>query len=208
MQIPATIESFQFGNEEVHAYIPAYQWIQEQYQRKNCNAPFPYWAKVWPAAKALCVMIAAAPTLVKDKQVLELAAGLGLPSLLAARFATKVTASDYIQDAVEMMRRSADYNQFTNMQCDSLDWNSIDPQQKADVLLLSDINYDPNQFNALYLVLTRFIEDGSMILLSTPQRLAGRSFLLKLMPWCRQQQELLIDENGEMTAISVWILKR
>ena len=110
MQIPATIESYQFGTEEVQAFVPAYDWIQEQYQRSKAageNPEFPYWAKVWPAAKALCAMIAAVPTLVKDKQVLELAAGLGLPSLLAARFANKVTVSDYIPAAVDMMQRIA-----------------------------------------------------------------------------------------------------
>lgn len=48
---------------------------------------FPYWSKCWPSAIALSNFIAKNQALIQDKQVLELATGLGLPSLVAARFA-------------------------------------------------------------------------------------------------------------------------
>ena len=73
-----------------------------------------------------------------------LAAGLGLPSLLAARYAYEVHASDHIPEAVELMKRSADLNGILNMKCSLLDWNCLPENIRTDILLLSDINYDPS----------------------------------------------------------------
>jgi len=211
IQIPASIESFRFSDELVEALVPDASLIQDDYEQSIAagnNPAFPYWAQVWPAAKALCEMIAGYPNLVKDKVVLELAAGIGLPSLLAARFAKSVTASDYIPAAVELMQRSVQYSDIENMNAVVLDWNNLDDSVSADVLLLSDINYDPASFEVLYMVLQRFLEKGTTILLSTPQRIQGRAFMAMLEPWCRNKEEITIMYNGSNVYTSVWILKK
>jgi predicted nicotinamide N-methyase len=210
MQVPATIESFQFYDQSLEAFIPAASWIQEAYLQDKAigNDPvFPYWATVWPAAKALCAFIALHPEMIKNKTVLELAAGVGLPSLLAARSAKNIIASDYIPAAVDMMQRSVIHNHIHNMQTAVINWNDINDAITADVLLLSDINYDPSSFQILYTVLQGFIEQGTTILLSTPQRIAGKVFMERLQPWCRQQEEIKIIHNGETVYTNVWVIR-
>lgn len=210
MIIPASIESFVFSGELLEAFVPSPSWIQERYvQEKTAGKEplFPYWAQVWPAAKALCEIIADQPELVKDKTLLELAAGIGLPSLLAARFAKNSIASDYILDAVDIIQRSVIHNSIHNIQTALIDWNHLPAVIKPDVLLLSDINYDPSSFEILFAVLRRFIEQGATILLSTPQRLAGRAFMERMQPWCKQQYEMEILHNGALVYTSVWVMK-
>lgn len=209
MQTPATIQSFSFHNHPLEAFVPDSEWIQQDYlQRKAAGSDpaFPYWAKVWPAAKALCEFMALQPEIVKDLSVLELAAGIGLPSLLAARFAKSVIASDYMEEAVDIIQRSVIHNNCTNVQAQVLDWSALPENVQADVLLLSDINYDPASFDVLYKVLQRFLQKGSTILLSTPQRIAGRAFMERLLPWCFQQEEFKIAQNDEIVYITIWVL--
>lgn len=208
MNIPATIHPFHFANSTVQLYIPSNEWIQEQFEKDDNNSPAPYWAQVWPAAKALCEVIAAQPQLVQNKKVLELAAGLGLPSLLAAQFAKEVTVSDYMEDAVELTKRSADYNTIKNIKCRVIDWNKLDKKLNPDVLLLSDINYEPGSFDTLYNVLTAFINRGTTVLLSTPQRLVAKSFMNRLQPWCRQTHHIEITNKEEAILTSVWLLQK
>jgi predicted nicotinamide N-methyase len=205
MKIPASIETFQFADKQVQAYIPSLEWIQKQFDKDDKNAA-PYWAQVWPAAKALCEVIANKPVLVKNKLVLEIAAGLGLPSLLSAQFAKQVIATDYIEDAVEIMKRSADYNKLNNLQCSVMDWNKPDRKLKPEVLLLSDVNYEPGSFDTLYKVLSNFIEEGAVILLSTPQRLVAKSFMDRLQPWCRKTYNIDVKHKDEIVFTTVWLL--
>ena len=207
MNIPFSIQTFHFAGRSVQAYIPTIKWVQQQFEKKEAAAA-PYWAQVWPAAKALCEVIAAEPELVNDKTVLELAAGLGLPSLLAAPFAKNIIASDHIEEAIYVMKQSAVHNKLINMQCRVLDWNKLDKKLHADVLLLSDINYDPKDFEQLYKVLTAFLQQGTSILLSTPQRLMAKQFMEWLLPFKKKEYIIEVKHNSEIIIVSVWILKQ
>jgi methyltransferase-like protein 23 len=78
----------------------------EQLLQQGYVVPFPYWAQIWPAATALSTFLDNHNDYVFDKQVLELAAGLGLPSLVAAGSgAKKVCVSDQSEEAVQVLHR-------------------------------------------------------------------------------------------------------
>ncbi len=207
MNIPTSIKTFHFANTQVQAYTPSLEWMQKQFDKDENNAA-PYWAQVWPAAKALCEVISNEPNWVKDKLVLEIAAGLGLPSLLAAQFATQVIATDYMEDAVEMLKRSAEYNKLSNLECRVMDWNKPDKKIKPDVLLLSDVNYEPASFDTLHKVLVSFLEKGTTVLLSTPQRLVAKSFMDRLQPYSIKTYSIDVKHKDETVFTSVWILKQ
>lgn len=191
----------------IDLYIPNAPEVQNIYfqQRQVHTAvPFPHWTKLWPAALALSDFIFNHPELVKDKKVLELAAGLGLPSFVAARYANKVCCSDYLKEAVDAMNKTVQHLQLTNVSCELLDWNHLPDDLTTDVLLLSDINYDREQFDQLYQVLQRFIQQGTFIILTTPQRLMAKPFIEKLLPLCKQQYEMTADN----TSISLLVLHK
>ncbi len=194
----------------IDLFVPNPQEVQESYFRQKeaqAHAPFPHWAKVWPAALAMGDFIQQHPELVQNKNVLELAAGLGLPAFVAARYATTVCCSDYLEESVTAMVKSAQHLQLLNVTCLVLDWNHLPHDLATDVLLLSDINYDPDQFIGLYEVLQQFLQRGTLILLATPQRLMAKPFIEKLLPFCRQQYEMPVYQQQQHTPVSILLLQ-
>jgi predicted nicotinamide N-methyase len=194
----------------IDLFVPDAQEVQDHYlQQKQVQAevPFPHWTKLWPAGLAMADFIYQHPELVQDKNVLELAAGLGLPGFITARYAKAVCCSDYLEEAVTAMTRSVQHLQFDNVTCQVLDWNHLPDDLTADVLLLSDINYDPDQFDQLYQVLHRFLQQGTLILLTTPQRLMAKPFIEKLLPFCQQQHEMAVYHQQVNAPISLLLLQ-
>jgi methyltransferase-like protein 23 len=209
MTAPLQLQCYQWGNHQLELYVPQPDYIQQTYRQSKATAagtPFPYWAQVWPAAWAMGAFLWQHPHYIQNKTVLELAAGLGLPSLIAARFASHVCCSDYLPEAVSVMQASVDYNQLQNVQCRSLNWHFLPHDLAADVLLLSDINYEPDEFETLYQVLMNFLNKGTTILLSTPQRLMAKPFIDRLMPYCIYQQEVAVPHLQQTVMTTILVL--
>lgn len=203
------LQPFCFGAIKLKLYVPPFVHArQAPVTDSSALAPAPYWAKVWPSAIALGQFIASHPHFTADKQVLELAAGLGLPGLVAAQHAAVVTLSDYLPAAVMAMQYSVDANGCTNVACELIDWTKLPAHLRADVLLLSDVNYDPGAFEVLHAVLTRFLNEGTTILLATPQRLMAKPFIELLLPFSIQQDEEEVLLAGERAFISVLVLRK
>jgi predicted nicotinamide N-methyase len=188
--VPCIETPFRFGAHEILALVPDATTLNAQHPVAGASAP--YWARIWPAGLGLAQFLAAAPEHVAGKRVLELAAGLGLPGLLAARTAAQVTLSDIDPEAVDVMRATAARNGLQNVDCMVIDWCAIPDTVKPDVVLLSDVNYDPAVFDQLFLALTALLDRGIPILLSTPQRLMAKPFIARLQPRVMQQEEVQV----------------
>lgn len=207
--IPARLESIRIGQHQTELYIPEAGAIKSAYDLQLSNgsdAAFPYWAKIWPASIALAQFLEKRPSLYRGKAVVELAAGLGLPSLFAAKLAKTVSCSDYEPDAVAMIEKSILHNRFTHAQTAVLDWNTIREPLPGDILLLSDINYDPNEFSALQNVLTDFLGTNRPIILSTPQRLVAKSFIQSVAGHISESWDTVVEDSTGETPVSVFIL--
>ncbi len=210
MPLPLQLQAFQFDHFQLELYVPQPGEVRRVYQQQkaaDAATPFPYWTQVWPAALALAEFLWQHPQYVQGKQVLELAAGLGLPSLVAAQYAKKVCCTDYLPEAVAVMQQSVVYNQLTHVHCQVLNWHHLPPQLQTEVLLLSDINYDPQEFEVLYGVLTRFLAQGTTLLLSTPQRLMAKPFIERLLPWCVHQQPATVLHQEQNVAVTLLVLQ-
>lgn len=204
------LRQISIGNSVIKLFVPKEESVRRLYRKEkeeHTGTPFPYWAQVWPSALALSRFLQEHPQYVAGKDILELAAGLGLPSLLAARFANSVCCSDYLAEPLEVVMESIAANGATNISIRQLDWHHLPKDLRADVLLLSDINYDPKEFEILFKVLSSFLQKGTLILLSTPQRLMAKPFIERLLPWCMQQNEAAIPINEEITLITVMVLR-
>jgi predicted nicotinamide N-methyase len=197
-------EIFRLQEMEVELWLPDLEALQLNYQNEGTKAAFPYWAKLWPSAYVLTAFINEHRDLIKNKKVFELAAGLGLPSLYASTFCSSVICSDYNTTAVEFIQMNIILNNISNMQCEMFDWTQLPPTIDFDILLLSDINYNPADFETLKLLIQNFLASGKTILLSTPQRLAGKDFIAELLPWCILNEEHWHDQ----TAINILVLKK
>jgi predicted nicotinamide N-methyase len=148
------------------------------------------------------------PSLIRDKTVLELGAGIGLPSLLMANEAKAIQISDYDLEAVELLRKNIAHLQLQNVQAMQLDWNTIPEHITAEVVILSDVNYDPTQFETLTKLIEKFIHQGCTIILSTPQRIMASPFVQKLEGYIIERHEALVDENGIPKEISILVLSK
>ena len=208
--------TFQFNDKTITLLIPDKEAIQTQYLRDKELAvkdPLfvlhePYWAKLWPAAIALCNYIAANTQLIQDKKVYEIAAGLGLPSLLSAHYAAEVHCSDYHKDAVETMKQSVLQNQLANVFTSVLDWQDIPANFKPEVLLLSDVNYAPDAFSILQQLIQQLLQQDTLIILSTPQRLVAKSFITPLLEYCKHSENYSIVVDGVTWETSVFVLQQ
>ena len=203
------LQAFHFVDKVIKLEIPDFKELKTYYelslQPDKEPIPFPFWGKIWPAALALSTFLERNRTLIENKRVLEIGAGLGLPGLLAAHFSKEVIISDYLLEPVELIANSIKLNAFRNASARMLDWSQLPDDLDTDVLLLSDVNYDPVQFEALLNMLHGFLGKGCSIILSSPQRIMASSFVRDLMPYIISSEEFISEDHS--TPCSVLVLK-
>ena len=96
----------------------------------------PYWAELWPAATALAEALPG----VEGLRVVELGCGLGVPSLVAAEKGAEVTATDWAEDAIELLRENAARNRI-ELRAEVRDWR--EPwDERFDLALAADVLYE------------------------------------------------------------------
>jgi predicted nicotinamide N-methyase len=200
--LPYSIETFLFGEQKVELVVPDNNELKNRFQQ-NTNQPFPYWAKVWEASVALSEFICEHEAVFKNKSVVELGACLGLASLVASKFAKHIVCSDYAEEALQYINLSIQQNQFTNISTQLIDWNFFgDAEIEEDIILMSDVNYHPENFNSLFNCFQKIIHQNKTIILATPQRITAKPFIEKLSPFIKQQ----FAKNIQQTSISIFIL--
>ena len=208
MRYPLKLTPF---SAELAIYIPDYEQVKEVYEAiliDHPAEPFPYWAKLWPSSIALVQYLKANTIWIEHKNVLEIGAGLGLPSFMIAGYANSVQVSDYAPEAVELLEKNIQHLQLNNVQAMELDWNYVPDSINADVVLLSDVNYNPSQFNGLLQLITKLISEGTIVILSTPQRIMASPFVNAIQPLVKQKHVELVNENGKSVEISILVLSK
>jgi predicted nicotinamide N-methyase len=198
MQPQLILQSFAFGALNIELFVPDPDAIRNWYELVKVGdpqAPFPFWAKVWPSAIAMADYLQQNPDIITGKNVLELAAGLGLPTLVAAQYADHVCCSDYINEAVHVAKQNVLLNRLMNVDCQVYDWNHLPEDLSADILLMSDVNYQPEEFDQLTTVCERFLLRGTVIILTTPGRIMAKEFVSRLDTWCVEKSEIPVNAD-------------
>ena len=196
---------------ELSLYVPDPALIQSTYQKlvaANPNTIFPYWAKIWASADALAQFLREEPAWIQNKIVLEIGAGIGIPSLSIAAQTDKIVISDYAPDAVALLQKNIEHSKLKNASARCIDWNHISDDIIADTILLSDTNYEPTAHNHLILLIEKFINKGSTILLATPNRLASTPFIERISKYIYRSKQYPLTENSVSKEIIVMVLKK
>ena len=207
MKYPTNLFNYQ---NKVAIYIPDPNTVKLTYERlveKNASTPFPFWAKLWPSSLALTAFLQDQPKWVANKKVLEIGAGIGLPSFSISGIVSEVLISDHAKDAVELITKNINVLKLNNARAMMLDWNQFPDNISADTILLSDINYAPEQFEPLLKLLKRFLNDGSALILATPQRIMGIPFIESLLGYIKETHVHTIMEKQQPIDISILILQ-
>ena len=139
----------------------------------------PYWAELWASALALSQYLVASKIDFQGKKILEIGAGLGLPSIVAAKLGADVCVSDYLPEAVDFSRKNFEKNNLT-ADFQILDWRTPDKSFAADIVLAADVAYEKRMFEYLPLAFKAFCKPNGTILLSEPNRGLAQFFLQNL----------------------------
>jgi predicted nicotinamide N-methyase len=209
--IPGHLHNIPVQDRSYTLWLPDPEALENDFRRQQTEGlqpSLPYWGRLWPAARAMAEWLLQHPDKVTGLRVLELAAGLGLPSLVAAEWAASVICSDYVPEAVDAIRHNAELNHRNNIEACLLNWNNLPASLEADVLLLSDVNYEPAAFAALEGLVNRFLNRGSAVLLATPQRLMAKSFVTGLLPFCKEESHVTVSDGSGEAAISLYWMRR
>jgi predicted nicotinamide N-methyase len=130
----------------------------------------PYWAELWPSGVALARFV---ETLgLEGARVIELGAGLGLPSLAAALLGADVLATDWADDAVALLRANAERNHVP-LGVERVRWDAPEElvaQAPFDLVIGADLLYESRNAAQLLELLPQL---GREIVIADP----GRPFL-------------------------------
>lgn len=157
---------------------PIWQVTESWLNHQNIEPPF--WAFAWPGGKALARYILDNPKLVKDKKVLDFAAGCGIAAIAAAK-----SRAAYIEvaDIDPLAQKSCALNAKVNHVL--LDKNSNDVVGQAcawDIIFCGDVCYEAPMTQHIWPWLKECAKQGATVFIADP----GRSYLPKeeLIPVC------------------------
>jgi predicted nicotinamide N-methyase len=137
----------------------------------------PYFGVLWPAAEGLASFLADHPALVKDQKVLELGAGLGLPSMVATYLGGRVLTTDFHPQAQEFFLRNCRHSVLKG-EYQRLNWReSREEIGEFDLVMGSDVLYESKHPREIVAGLSRFLKPNGKILLSDPGRAYLKSFV-------------------------------
>lgn len=207
MNYPVQITEIKNG---LKFYVPDVAIIKETYEllkQKDPNTLFPYWAKIWASSIAMAAFLQKNPTWIQDKTVLEIGAGIGLPSFQNASTAKSIVLSDYDREAVALMKINIDFLELKNVQAIHLDWNDFPNDIEGELVLLCDVNYAPSDFSALIKLIENLLNQNRTLVLSTPERISSSKFMEAINPYIKQSFLETVQENGQAVNVVIAILK-
>jgi predicted nicotinamide N-methyase len=136
----------------------------------------PYWAELWPSGLALARHVAARD--LHGLRVLELGCGLGLPALAAALRGAEVLATDWAEEAIELLQQNAGRNGVL-LRVARVRWSEPEPLLRAapwDLVLGADLLYEARNADQLAELLPSL---GGEVVLAEPGRPYAKEFLEK-----------------------------
>lgn len=141
----------------------------------------PYWAELWPSARALAGEILIERG--EGRSMLELGCGAGIVTVCAALAGFDVSASDYYEDATLFARVNAWRNAHRGVQPMMIDWRDLPANlSRYDRVIASDVLYERPYGPLVANVIARTLASTGRATLADPGRVGRESFLAALAP--------------------------
>ncbi|MEI6638082.1 MAG: methyltransferase domain-containing protein [Chlorobium sp.] len=135
----------------------------------------PYWAEIWPSAITLSSFIAGEIS-VKGLRVVEIGAGVGMASVVAARNGASMLATDYSLEALRFAR----YNGLKNrvaLDYERLDWRMVLCREQFDLLFAADVLYERVNLLPVVMAIDKLLQPGGVAYIADPRRRMAEQFL-------------------------------
>ena len=206
MLYPTKLVEFQDG---LQLHVPDPDKVKPIYEALVASNPataFPFWAKIWPSSLALASFLRREPQWIASKHVLEIGAGIGLPSFSLAKDALSLVISDHSTEAIALMEMNIQSLGLTHARAMYLDWNHFPSDLFADTVLFSDINYDPEQFEALLTLIQQLLEKGITVVVTTPERISAVAFVVELEPYVTSSVVETVETAHQTIDIRILVL--
>lgn len=132
----------------------------------------PYWADVWPSARALAGVLRGFDG--AGQRMLELGCGVGLVSVTALRAGFSVMATDYYPDAMGVTRLNAlrlAGDGDARLETRHVDWRALpDDLGRFDLVCASDVLYEPTYAELVSEVITKTLLPTGTACIADPGR--------------------------------------
>jgi len=148
----------------------------------NEDERLPYWAELWPSAKALTEYILQYPQKFRKKEILELGCGMGLTTMALSQLKPKsLLATDYEEAALQNAEKNFELNKISkHPDLQLLDWRKPQLDKSYDVIVASDVAYEQRFFQPLIDMFKKYLVDNGRVILAEPNRTIARTFFGKL----------------------------
>jgi predicted nicotinamide N-methyase len=162
------------------------------------QTPAPLFGCLWPSAEALAAFLMQRNWPLQGQRVLEIGCGLGLPSLLCARLGAEVEAMDHHPEVASLLARNCQRNQLEPLTFHLTSFQNAKTQLGTyDIILGSDILYEPELYPELEDFILRHVGQRSQVLIADPGRYAVTSFGPKLKQISQHSLEKLAIAGQE-----------
>ncbi|UCF89945.1 MAG: methyltransferase [Desulfobacterales bacterium] len=167
---------------------------------------FPLWTKIWQASWALAGYLADMPVN-PQKRFLEIGAGVGVVSIVAATAGHHMTMTEYDSDALQFARANAHLNGLPQLSIMPLDWNRPGLKGRFDYIVGSEVIYREGSLQALGRLFQTYLKpEGEVILVSEMRKTIG-AFFKQMEPIFKiQAQKKVLRSEGEKIRIVLFKL--
>lgn len=168
----------------------------------NVDERLPYWAELWPSARALASHLLRRPS--SGTLVVELGCGLALPSLALLSRGERVLATDYYPEALEFAGLNALRNRLPPLPTLLVDWRmpprDFGPFQRV---IAADVLYELRNAESLASLLPELVAPGGEFLLGDPGRVYLSDFEERMrgLGWSIEERESLRPTAASATDI-------
>ncbi len=168
-------ESFTHGDLSLRIALPASPEDLIDEADFGADERLPYWAELWPSARALARFLLDEPSL--DSPAIELGCGVALPSLALRHRGIDTLATDYYEDALGFADYNACLNGYADLQTLLLDWrHPPEDLPRVPLVVAADVLYERRNGEALLSLLPGLVSPGGQIIIADPGRVHLSAF--------------------------------
>lgn len=142
------------------------------------RTPFPFGLLLWESAIALATSLAACPSHVEGRRVLELGCGVGLAGIVASSLGGIVTAIDHDAAAIEVARTNAAANGCDGIMFEVADWTTFGSAGAFDLVIGADVTYEKATHRAVLDTISRLLAPNGRALFADPSREDQAAFMM------------------------------
>jgi len=172
---------------------------------QNVFDQFPLWAKIWPASWVLAGYLAEIPV-ASSKKFLEIGAGTGLVSIVAASCGHDITLTESNPDALQFARANALVNGCPQLPILDLDWNRPQLKDTVDYIVASEVTYKKEDLQPLLGLFKRCLSSDGEVLIAGEMRRVSKDFYQQFETGynIRVQKKILRTSDEE---IAIFLLR-